>query len=188
MQTNTKYFLKSGPVNTAETVTLALARAAELQLKHLVVASNSGASVQLCLARGFDVVWVTHHVGFVAAGEDEAEPEVRASLTAQGVKILTTTHLMAGIDRALRLKAGGIYPAEIVAHTLRMFGQGVKVAVECSVMALDAGLIPYGTPIMALGGSGRGLDSALVLRPHHSSQFFETKIMEICCKPHFALT
>lgn len=45
---------------------------------------------------------------------------------------------------------------EIIANTLRMFGQGVKVCVEVATMALDAGLIPYGEDVIAAGVSGVG--------------------------------
>lgn len=74
-------------------------------------------------------------------------------------------------------------PAQVVAHALRMFGQGTKVCVEIAVMALDAGLIPFGREIIAIGGTGRGADTALVLTPAHSRQFFATWIHEIICKP-----
>jgi len=91
--------------------------------------------------------------------------------------------LFGGVGRAARLKHGGIYPDEIAAETLRMFGQGVKVAVEISVMALDSGLVPYGKKIIAVGGSGRGADAAIILTPSHAKTIFETRIHEILCKP-----
>jgi hypothetical protein len=50
-------------------------------------------------------------------------------------------------------------------------------------MALDAALIPAGVDVIALGGSSEGVDTALVLRPAHSQDFFATKIKEIICKP-----
>ena len=183
MQGTTKYFAKPGKENTIEAVSIAISRARELGLQHLVVASNTGATVEKLLDQGFELAWVTHHVGFSEPGVDEVDPAQRLALQGKGVKVLTTTHLMAGIDRALRFKGGGLYPAEIVAHTLRMFGQGVKVGIECAVMAVDAGLIPFGVPVMAIAGTGRGADSVIILKPAHSSQFFDTKIIEICCKP-----
>jgi hypothetical protein len=76
-----------------------------------------------------------------------------------------------------------VYPPEIIAHALRMFGQGVKVAVEIAVMALDAGLIPYGGPVVAVGGTGKGADSAIVVAPQHSTDIFGVKVQEIICKP-----
>ncbi|HHY20079.1 MAG TPA: hypothetical protein GX522_09280, partial [Firmicutes bacterium] len=80
-------------------------------------------------------------------------------------------------------KFGGTYPVEIMANTLRMLGQGVKVCVEISVMAQDAGLIPYGKEIIAIGGSDRGADTAVIIKPAHGSCIFDTWISEILCKP-----
>lgn len=148
-----------------------------------MVASNSGYTVEHFLDKGVNVVCVTHHVGFTGPGEDEMPARVREHLTEKGVRILTTTHLLAGVDRAVRNKFGGVYPAEIMAQTLRMFGQGVKVCVEIAGMALDAGLIPYGEEVIAVAGSGTGADTAVVIVPAHSNQFFDTKIKEIICKP-----
>ena len=91
--------------------------------------------------------------------------------------------LLAGVDRALRTKFQGVYPSEIVASALRMFGQGVKVCVEISVMALDAGLVPYGEEIVAVAGSGTGADTSCVIVPAHSNNFFDTVIKEIICMP-----
>jgi len=110
-------------------------------------------------------------------------PQVRQKLAEKGVKLLTTTHLLAGVDRAVRNKFGGLYPAEIIAQSLRMLGQGVKVCVEIACMALDAGLIPYGQEVVAVAGSATGADTAVVIVPAHSNQFFDTKVKEIICKP-----
>lgn len=177
------YWDKAGPENTERTVELAVRRAKELRLEHLVVASNTGRTAGYCLDKGLQVVCVTHHVGFARPGEDEMAPEMRSRLAAAGVKVLTTTHLMAGLDRALRLKFGGLYPGEIIAASLRLLGQGVKVCVEISCMALDAGLIPYGKDVVAVAGTNGGADTAVVILPSHSNTFFETKVREIICKP-----
>ncbi len=177
------YWPEKGKGNTEATVDAVINRAKELEIKHIVVASNSGATAKLFTGKGLEVVCVTHHVGFKEPGEDEMEPEMRKTLQEKGVKVLTTTHLMAGIDRALRFKFEGIYPGEIVASALRLLGQGFKVTVEISVMALDAGLIPYGKEVIAVAGTGRGADAACVITPAHSSQFFDTKVKEIICMP-----
>jgi hypothetical protein len=116
-------------------------------------------------------------------GEDEMPPQVRQKLAERGARLLTTTHLLAGVDRAVRNKFGGLYPAEIIAQSLRMLGQGVKVCVEIACMALDAGLIPYGQEVVAVAGSATGADTAVVIVPAHSNQFFDTKVKEIICKP-----
>lgn len=179
------YWDKPGRTNTILTIEAALNRAKALGLKHIVVASCSGRSAELFLkyAGDFEIICVTHQVGYSRPGEDEMKPETRNKLIEGGIKLLTTTHLMAGIDRACRNKFGGIYPSEIVASALRMLGQGLKVSVEVGCMALDGGLLPHGTDIVTMGGTGQGLDTAVVLLPAHSQNFFDTRVKEVICKP-----
>lgn len=178
-----KVFSEKGVVNTRETIDLAVARARELDIKHVVVASNTGRTARELLDCGLNVVCVTHHVGFHNPGEDEMPTEVRAELTASGMQVLTTTHLMGGVERGFANKLSGYGPAYITAATLRMFGQGTKVAVEIAVMALDSGMIPYGEDIIAIGGSGGGADTAVIMRPAHANRFTENIVREIICKP-----
>lgn len=179
------YWEKAGPDNTENTLKQALSRGAELDIKTYVIASCSGDTLKkfVNLNNCAKVICVTHQVGFQNPGEDEMEAETRLELQRLGVPVLTTTHLFAGVDRALRFKFNGVYPAEIMAQTLRIFGQGVKVAVEISSMALDAGLIPYGQDVIAIGGSAEGADAAIVVRPAHSARIFDTQVREIICMP-----
>ena len=172
-----------GPENTDRTIELAVQRSKELGIKHVVVASHTGATAEKLVDSGLHVVCVGHHVGFKEPGLNEFPADTRERLAAKGVDVLITTHLMAGLDRSLRFQFQGIYPAEIIANALRMFSQGIKVCVEVAGMALDAGLIPHGEEVVSIGGSGRGADSAIVIVPAHSNYFFDTKIKEVICKP-----
>lgn len=178
------YFETKGPVNTAEVAKLAIQRARELGINHIVVASNTGETARHFLGQGLTITVVTHHVGFREPGVDEMPPEARQELTAAGAHLLTTTHLFGNVERAITSKFGGLYPGGIISATLRCFGQGTKVAFEIATMALDAGLIPHGEPIIAIGGSGRGADTALVMKPAHAKDFFDTEVLEVICKPH----
>ncbi len=78
------------------------------------------------------------------AGNDMAE-ETRQALIHRGVPVVTAAHALSGAERALSGMSGGVFPVEIVAHTLRMLGQGVKVAVETATMVCDAGLSSRGS-------------------------------------------
>jgi hypothetical protein len=89
---------------------------------------------------------------------------------------------LSGVERAVAKKHGGIYPALLIADTLRLFGQGTKVAVEISIMAADAGALS-GADIIAIGGTARGADAALVLKPANQTDLFDMRIREIICKP-----
>jgi len=171
---------------TKATLKAALERARELHIRHLVVASTSGkTALELAkmLPANFEAVCVTHHAGFGEFGKNELPESVENKLAEHGIPVLRTTHLFAGVERAIRLKVGGLGPAETIAFTYRTLGEGTKVAVEIAVMALDAGLVPYGQDIIAIAGTGSGADTAVVIRPAHSRQFFETRVKEIICKP-----
>jgi uncharacterized protein len=96
--------------------------------------------------------------------------------------VVQATHALSGLERSFAKKHGGIYPVLIVADTLRLFGQGTKVAVEVAIMAADAGALS-GNDIIAIGGSGRGADTALIIKPANQSRLFDLKIREIICKP-----
>jgi hypothetical protein len=74
---------------------------------------------------------------------------------------------------------------ETIADTLRIFGQGMKVVCEISMMAADSGLVRSDEDVVAIAGSSRGADTAVVLKPVNTHNFFDLKIREILCKPHF---
>lgn len=177
------YWEDKGPDNTAATIKAALDRARELNIQNIVVASSSGETARKLIGCGRRVICVTYHAGYNTPGSRSMSDETMSELLQHDIQVLCTTHLLAGVDRAIRNKFGGVYPAEIMAQTLRMLGQGVKVCVEISGMALDAGLIPFGEEIVAIGGSAKGADTAAVIIPAHSNHFFDSKVKEIICKP-----
>ncbi len=49
-------------------------------------------------------------------------------------------------------------------------------------MAADAGVIPI-ADIVAVGGTGSGSDTAVVIRPAHMNNFFDARIREIIVIP-----
>ena len=156
-------------------------------IRHIVVATTSGRTAAQ-LADEIDgetarLVCVTHHVGFRGGDESELEPEYRSKLIHHGAGILTASHALSGVGRAVSKSFGGTTPVELVAHTLRLFGQGMKVCVEIAVMAADAGMIPTTQDVICVGGTGRGADTAVVLRPAHAGKFFDLRIHEILCRP-----
>lgn len=174
-----------GEQNTRQTLELAVQRAQQLGIKNMVIASCTGATARelQSIANGMNIVCVTHHQGYKDPGSNEMDNQTRQDLEKAGIRVLTTTHLLAGVDRAVRNQFGGVYPAELIAQTLRMLGQGVKVAVEISVMALDAGLLPYDEEIISIGGTIKGADAAIVVKPAHANYFLNTEIKEIICMP-----
>lgn len=177
-------FKNAGKENTEETLRLAIDMARKRLIKHIVLASSSGeTALKLKEYENISIVCVSHVNGFREPGQNEMPEETRKELENNGINVLTTTHVLSGAERGISNRFGGLYPVEIIAHTLRMLGQGVKVCVEVSTMALDAGLIPYNEPIIAIGGYSEGADTAVIITPANASRIFETKLHEIICKP-----
>jgi hypothetical protein len=185
VERKTVYFETPGKQNTESVLELVKDYAQAEGTRDIIVASTTGETVVevFSLFRGFNVVVVSHHVGFQEPGVWELKEENRRKILKNGAKILTAPHALSGVERAIRKKFATIMPLKLVAHTLRLFGEGNKVCVEITIMAADAGLIPVDREVIAIGGTGRGADTALVMKPATTSRFFNPEIREIIAKP-----
>ena len=67
--------------------------------------------------------------------------------------------------------------------TFYRFSRGMKVAVECVLMAADAGLLDMEQEVISLGGSGDGADTAIVCQPAYPRTFHALEIREVLAKP-----
>jgi uncharacterized protein len=181
-----RYFPKPGPANTLAVLEAAGRRARELAISRVVLATCSGRTAfeaLKCLDPSLKIVAVTHVTGFAEPNVQEMKEEDRIKLEAEGVEVLTCAHAFGGVGRGVRNKLGTYQVDEVMAYTLRIFGQGTKVAVEIALMAADAGLARTDEELIAIGGTGQGADTALVLRPSTSAHIFDLKVKEVICKP-----
>jgi hypothetical protein len=161
-------------------------RASDLSLTDILVATCSGDTAFKALElldSKRRIIAVTHVTGFMEPDHQEMTEETRARLEGLGVKVLTCQHAFGGVGRGVRNKLKTYQVDEIMAYTLRTFGQGTKVAVELALMAADAGLVRTDKDVISIGGTESGADTALVLKPANSSRVFDLKVREIICKP-----
>jgi hypothetical protein len=181
----TTYFLQNGELNTERTIELARSRAKELGIKKVLVATSSGATGLRAaqILTGCEVFVISHSTGFRKPNDQEISDETRAQIEAASAKIFTGCHLFGGVNRAIRLKFNTIEVDEIIANTLRLFGQGMKVAVEIAIMAADAGLVRTDEPVVCIAGTNVGADTAVIIQPTNAQTFFDIKILEIICMP-----
>ena len=185
VERKTVYFELAGKHNTDTVLRLAKEYTETQRIRTIVVASTTGETgVKAAqMFKDIDVVVVTHHVGFREPGMHELREDFRSQISKHGAKILTSTHALSSAERAVRKKFGTLQPLELMANTLRLLGEGTKVCVEIAVMATDAGLIPVDKDVIAIAGTGRGADTALVIKPANAPTFFELKIRETIAKP-----
>lgn len=187
MERTVVYFEKRGKQNTEETLRLARARAEELGIKQVVAASTHGytalKAAEIFQGSAIELIAVSISTAFDKEGWTMS-PKERKKVEQAGVRVLTTIHGLAdGVAEGLY---GESTPGNVIANTLRMFSQGMKVAVEVSIMALEAGVVPMDREIIAVGGSDEGCDTAVVVRPAYARKIKEYRICEILCKPRIA--
>lgn len=179
------YFQAAGKQNTDALLEFVKSYVEREGIKDIVVASTTGETGAKAarIFKGYNVVVVTHCFGFQKPGENELKEEFKTEILQNGAKIFTGTHALSSAERAIRKDFGTIAPLELIAHTLRLMGEGTKVCVEITLMAADAGLIPADRDVVAIAGTGRGADTALRIKPANTGRFFDLKIREVIAKP-----
>lgn len=162
-------------------------RAEELGIKTILVASTKGDTAVKAVEalKGFRVIAVSHCTGFDEPDVQPFTEENRRMVESKGGVVLTTTHAFGGVSRAMRNKFNTHVIGDIIANVLRLFGDGMKVACELALMAADSGLVRTDEDVVSIAGKNKGANTAIVLRPVNTHNFFDLKVKEILCKPHF---
>ncbi len=187
MKLNSYYFEQAGPQNTDQTLEIAHERAVALGIRQMVVASSHGDTARkaqaLCKSDGIRIIAVTICHGWEKAGWC-MPTGTQVELQSLGITVVTGVHALGdGVSSAFNEKSGGRSTEEIVRDTLYRFSQGMKVAVECVLMAADAGLLDMGQEVVSVAGTGNGADTAIVCKPAYPRTFLEFEIREILAKP-----
>lgn len=190
IEITTTYFETPGRGNTDEVLRIVRKRAEELGIKTVVVASTGGDTAVKAAGTlvGVRVVAVGLAAGWLAppvhAAPRQFTTENRKKIENAGGAVLIATHAFAGVDRAVRARTN-MSLLNIISGTLNIFCHGMKVVCEISAMAADAGLVRTDEDVIAVAGTGRGADTAVVLRPANSVNFFDMRVKEILGKPYF---
>ena len=179
-------FERAGTQNTDKAIEIAVKTAKERKITHLVVASTKGETARKVLeaikGTGLKLVVVTHSTGFGEPGVQEFDRGLREEIEAAGHHVHTGVHMLRGLGKAIKNRVG-CSEEELVANLLRIFGQGIKVCVEITAMATDAGLVPCPGDVVAVAGSGRGADTVVIIGTAPTHDFFKIKVRSIVAKP-----
>lgn len=184
------YLDSPGGANTDKVLDAVMQRLKEGDIGHVVVASDSGKTALKAIKKlrksGAKIVVVTEQCGSEKEGQNSMSPDIEEEIVSAGAKVVRGTHALSGVERSITKKTGGSSRVEAISESLRsLFGQGMKVAVEITVMAADNGAIPCGpeVEIVAIGGTEWGSDTAVVVRPAHANGFFNLRVREIIALP-----
>jgi len=177
---------KSDDLDTTEVLNLAEEFARNRDIDDVVVASTGGdtgvEAIKIFDPIENNLVIVGHSSGFSEPNEQELDEEAVRKIEKAGGKVFLGPMVFHNINSAIGDKEG-FSSSDLVADTLRLFGQGTKVALECVLMAADAGLIDVGKEVLSIAGTGSGADTVLLTHSANSKDFFEARIKEVVAKP-----
>lgn len=181
-------FDERGKENTSKCLRLVADRMEEKEIDKAVVASTSGETGVRALKSFSDMdvklVVVSHQFGFKEDGEIELKERNKEKIeSSETASLVVTPDILTRVPKMSRGKYGGSTYLDLIADTLRLFSEGMKVCVECSVQATDSGEIPSGEEIAAIAGTGSGADTGIILESKHSHKLFDIDIKEIVCMP-----
>jgi hypothetical protein len=179
------YFKKPGKENTEKTLDLAIEYAKKNNINTIVISSSTGASALKLKekAPNLDIIDVTYSEAVSYKETLEEFKKNKEKLKENNIKIVKCTHSFSGIEKTLFKRYNTMMPNMLIADTLKLISEGVKVAVESVLMAADTGAIEQKKQILALGGTSHGVDTCLLVEPSTTSNFFEFGILEIICIP-----
>jgi uncharacterized protein len=180
MERKITYFEDLKADNTEATFSLARERLRGSTVKKLVLASTTGVTAERAAEffrdEGVKLIVVPHQFDFMR--ETNPFPQDRARKPREmGHEVHFATMLF---------HTDGFYGstgATLMANLLRCFSQGVKVCFEIVLMATDGGHVASGEQVIAIGGTGRGSDTALVMQAASSQHLKRLRVNEILCKP-----
>lgn len=196
----TVIFEKGGREHTEETLKIALAGAKEREIDTIVISTSTGGTgikaIEVFKDSGLKLVFVRHQTGYPQKGKQMMPPDVYAKLEEAGKVVTCTDVLTGGVDVGVsrqRPEKEGQLEASlpfllpplnvVIANMLRQFSQGTKVGVEIAMMAADCDAIGIDKPVIAIGGSHAGADTAIVVTPAASNRIRELRVHEILAKP-----
>ncbi len=173
-------------LSTTEVLGISKKYAEEHGIDDVVVASTGGETGEKTIdhfdPKKFNVVVVGHSTGFGRTNEQELSEAAVAKIEKAGGKVFVGPMIFHNINSAIGEKEG-YSSGDLVADTLRLFGQGTKVALECVLMAADAGLVEAGKSVLSIAGTGDGADTALLIHSANSKNFFDSRVQEVVVKP-----
>ena len=150
------YFEKPGPGNTKDVVEAVSKRLEETGIRTLVAASDSG---ETTLELGKKIGGRTK---LIVISMKTVKKDIRSTLERMGAVIYENC------IPAFRAKN-----LECMKNTYYTLGQGFKVAVEVVSMAASKGAVKSGEDVIGVGGTGEGVDTALIVRPHLPKIYWE---------------
>jgi hypothetical protein len=171
----TVYFKQKGKQNTEEVLGTVTQRLKRGDIEAVVAATSTGQTA-LQAARALPKGTRLIAANFQSAHWDKyvrPDPEIQREAEELGAVFMPETPVARYLDDVPGQAPG----------SFRRLGEGVKVAVEVVMQAVEVGLIPSGAKVIGIGGTSKGADVALVIRSAGPDEMSRLWVSEILAKP-----
>jgi len=178
MKTEITYFDKSGENNTADVLAIALKRYQQGDIDMIVVASSFGKTAKMAaeVFAGEKVSLLI--VGEVLEGKQSPPPEVCASLSTKGHRVIW------GVTMGTMSKFSQNETPNLIADVYKRISEGFKVVCEIVLIATSSGYLQASQKVLSIAGTHSGADTAIVARAAGYADFKAFQVHEILCKPY----
>lgn len=190
------YFEEAGKHNTDKVIEAVLRRLDVGDIKTVVVSSTTGYTAQklseaLPAHRGIALISVAESALIREWGTEypTLKAETKQDLERRGVIVADKVSYVFHNSPFDQSKWKAPTPEETVRETLYSFGQGMKVAIEVVLIAVASGYLEPFQEVIAVGGTHRGADTAIVMTATYPNHIFSQgpakrlKVHEVLCKP-----
>ena len=168
------YFKQRGKENTEEVCRIVAERLSEGDIQAVAVATSTGFTA-LKMAEAVPIGTRVYAVNFQSSYWDKyTKPDEELQRKAEKLGVVFMPE-----------KPVAKYLREVAGHSpdsLRLLGQGMKVAVEVVMQAVEVGHIHTGSKAIGVGGSSRGADVAIVAKAAGPDELNKLSVSEILAK------
>jgi len=172
------YFDESGEENTQWVIEAVSQRLEVGGIRQVIIASTSGETA-VAFARSLkgkaELICVSEAPYRREWGEEWPclKQKFRQELESLGVNIMDNVPYVFHNSVMEAARWPNTSPERLVKETLYSFGQGMKVAVDVALTAVSCGyVVPY-QDVIGVGGSGKGADTAIILRATYPASLFD---------------
>ncbi|WP_455368195.1 hypothetical protein [[Eubacterium] cellulosolvens] len=175
---NIIYFERAGPLNTIPLIEHIKERVPQGDIKEVIVPVTTGKTADLFAQH------LENRIKIIPISEDETLSACRRIEHNEGgvweklmqryigkeQKKIDPTNRRKIFDLTFLPFCGEKW--ELISEPFYIFGQGMKVAIEVSISAVETGKISPYTTVAAVGGTGEGVDTAIIVKTSTQKEAF----------------
>ena len=178
MRSTIIYFEEGGEANTEAVLDIVYERFRKGDINAVVVASTFGKTALSAAEKFISEKTSLLIVGEVLKGEQSPPQNICQQLIEQGHRVIW------GLPMGQMSKFSRENTPVAIADAYKRISEGFKVVCEVVLISANSGYLKKGDKVIAIAGTHRGADTAIVAKASGYEDFKSFEVLEILCKPY----